>query len=454
MTAPATSRTDARVIVQELLSRTTWPSAQLAEHQRGRLKALLRHAVTTSPHYRETLGADAPDAELHELPTLSKAAMMERFDDVVTDRRLRLAEIEAHLDGPGGSQRFGEYTVLSTSGSTGRRGVFVYSAEMLASGVASLLRALAIMGVTPSTRVLGIGAPSPMHVSSHLVADLAAGRPSAAPRVSAATPLPQLVQALNAYQPEAFPGNAGIVALLAEEQIAGRLRIAPRVVACVGEVLTADMRARIRQAWEIEPHELYATTEACVLASTSPRQAGMHVWEDLTLVEVVDARNQPVPPGTPGNKVLLTNLVNKAHPLIRYELSDLVTLADDRAFPDPGGWPFRRIAAVEGRSDDIIELPAARGGTIRVHPVHLRAPFASFPDVVQYQVTHDDKGLSVWVVLRQGAAAAITGQVRSALAVGLRRAGAVPPPITVTPVNGIDHEGGIAAKFAVIKSLR
>jgi hypothetical protein len=30
---------------------------------------------------------------------------------------------------------------------------------------------------------------------------------------------------------------------------------------------------------------------------------------------------------------------------------------------------------------------------------------------------------------------------------------AVPPPIAVTPVSGIDHEGGIAAKFAVIKSL-
>jgi phenylacetate-coenzyme A ligase PaaK-like adenylate-forming protein len=261
------------------------------------------------------------------------------------------------------------------------------------------------------------------------------------------------VDALNAYQPEAFPGNAGIVALLAEEQIAGRLRIAPRVVACVGEVLTADMRARIRQAWGAPPHELYATTEASVLASTSPRQVGMHVWEDLTIVEVVDAQGRPVPPGALGEKVLLTNLVNKVQPLIRYELSDMVILADDGAFPDPGGWPFRRIAAVEGRSDDIIELPAHGGGTVAVHPVHLRAPFASFPDVIQYQIVHDHGGLSVWVVLRPSAAPAITGQVRSALAAALRRARAAPPAITVTPVSGIDHEGGIAAKFAVVKSL-
>jgi phenylacetate-CoA ligase len=155
----------------------------------------------------------------------------------------------------------------------------------------------------------------------------------------------------------------------------------------------------------------------------------------------------------PGSKVLLTNLVNKVHPLIRYELSDLVTMADDRAFPDSAGWPFRRIAAVEGRSDDIIELPAHGGGTVPVHPVHLRAPFASFPDVVQYQVVYDGKGLSVWVVLRPAACTEVIERLREALAEGLRRAGAVPPPIAVTPVSGIDHEGGIAAKFAVIKSL-
>jgi phenylacetate-coenzyme A ligase PaaK-like adenylate-forming protein len=51
---------------------------------------------------------------------------------------------------------------------------------------------------------------------------------------------------------------------------------------------------------------------------------------------------------------LVTNLVNRTQPLIRYELSDLVTLAEG---PKPTGWPFRRIAAVEGRSDDILHLP-------------------------------------------------------------------------------------------------
>jgi len=442
--------TDPRGIARDLLSHTTWSAEDLAEHQRRRLAALLRFATTTSPYYRRVLGPCAADTPLDQLPTLSKATLMEQFDDIVTDRRLHRAALEAHLAGPDATQPLDGYLVLSTSGSTGRPGIFVYAAEEMAVAVAGLMRAMILFGVRPDTRLVGIGAPSALHISRHLVAGLLAGRPSQAPRLSVTTPIPQLVQALNAFQPEAFPTNASIAALLAEEQLAGRLAIAPRIVACTSEVLTEDMRTRIHQAWTAELHELYATTEAAVLASTSPHHVGLHVWEDLALVEVVDADNQPVPPGVPGHKVLVTNLVNRAQPLIRYEISDSVTLAEG---PDPTGWPFRRIAAIEGRSDDIVELPSADGGTIALHPLHLRAPFASFPDIVQYQVVHDERGLSASIVLRPDAPLDTPQRLHTALARRLADTGAIPPPITVTPVVHIDREGGLSGKFAVVKSL-
>jgi phenylacetate-coenzyme A ligase PaaK-like adenylate-forming protein len=84
---------------------------------------------------------------------------------------------------------------------------------------------------------------------------------------------------------------------------------------------------------------------------------------------VVDKHDRPVPPGTPGHKMLLTNLVNHAQPLIRYELSDSVILAGG---PNPLGLPYARIAAIDGRSDDIITLPAPRG-LVAVYPFRLRA---------------------------------------------------------------------------------
>jgi phenylacetate-coenzyme A ligase PaaK-like adenylate-forming protein len=113
--------------------------------------------------------------------------------------------------------------------------------------------------------------------------------------------------------------------------------------------------------------------------------------------------------------------------------------------------PFRRLAAVDGRSDDAITLPATDGTTVTVHPVWLRAPFGAFPDVVQYQIAYDGKALTVRLVLRGGSSADIPEQVRSALARALLQAGATPPPITTVRVPAIDREPGHAAKYKLVK---
>ena len=64
-----------------------------------------------------------------------------------------------------------------------------------------------------------------------------------------------------------------------------------------------------------------------MLACDCDRHAGMHVFEDLVHVEVVDDDGRAVPDGTPGSRILVTNLVNRTQPLIRFELTDLVTVS-------------------------------------------------------------------------------------------------------------------------------
>jgi hypothetical protein len=114
------------------------------------------------------------------------------------------------------------------------------------------------------------------------------------------------------------------------------------------------MRRRIVEAFGLEPLDFYGTTEALIVAASRRGQAGMDILEDLVVVEVVDEHGRPLPPGAPGHKVLLTNLVSRVQPLLRYELTDSVTLAGG---PNPLGLPCARIAAVDGRSDDVITLP-------------------------------------------------------------------------------------------------
>ncbi len=54
---------------------------------------------------------------------VTKAELMECFDDSVADPRLKLAELEPHLDGLASDHlHLGRYGVVASSGSTGRWG--------------------------------------------------------------------------------------------------------------------------------------------------------------------------------------------------------------------------------------------------------------------------------------------------------------------------------------------
>lgn len=98
----------------ELLERDRWSRGQLLAYQDQRVRALITHAIARSPYYREVLGADAGDRPLAELPTLSKTTLMAEFDRIVTDPRLRLADLRAHLAGPDPLQSFlGAYRVAT-----------------------------------------------------------------------------------------------------------------------------------------------------------------------------------------------------------------------------------------------------------------------------------------------------------------------------------------------------
>jgi phenylacetate-coenzyme A ligase PaaK-like adenylate-forming protein len=437
---------------KELLARDGWSRDRLLEHQQQELRQLIRYAVDRSPYYREALGPDAFDADsrLDELPTLPKRVLMEQWDRVVTDRRLCLEEVEAHLAGDtAGDLILGDYHGFVTSGTSGLRGVFVQTRAEFDVHVATCLRTMIRGGMSPATRLVGIGAPGPLHITRKLFVALAGPSPGS-PQLTVTMPLPDLVGALNERRPEAVLTHATVAGLLAEEQLQGRLAIEPRYVIVSSEVLSEDVKNRIQAAWGIEPFEVYATTETVVLAAGSPERVGLHVSDDLLLLEVVDEQNRPVPAGQPGYKVLVTNLVNRALPLIRYELSDSVTLA---AGPDPSGRPYTRIERVDGRDDDILKFPGLQGGTVAVYPHRLRAPFAALPDVLQYQILHGDARLRLRVTLRPAAAPDTTAVVRDALARAIMDAGAVPPAIEVERVSEIEREPGGGAKLKLVKSL-
>jgi phenylacetate-CoA ligase len=350
-----------------LRARQRWSVERIASHRAAQLDELRRYAYQKSPFYRR-FHAGLETKPLHELPVLTKATLMENFDEVVTDRALNLADVRAHLEHLTCDELLlGKYRVVRTSGSTGSPGVFVSDPHEWASVIASYSRAQEWAGIlarlTQRTRLAVVSSRVPWHQSARVGVSVDSFFVPVR-RFDATDPLESTVAGLNAWQPHNLIAYASMGRILAEEQIAGRLTIAPKVVMSASEVLSPESRRRIQQAWGHEPYDVYAATETAGVASECSRHR-LHLFDDLVITEVVNDSNEPVPSGEFGSKLLVTVLFSRTQPLIRYEMSDRVMLSRQ---PCDCGLPFALLGGIEGRAEDILQLPARGGGTISIHP--------------------------------------------------------------------------------------
>ena len=414
---------------RELAERERWPRERLARLQQERLDALVGHAVHHSAFYRERIDRPTGPVELERLPTLDKATMMERFDELVTDSRLRRDDLLAHVETlTGDALQLGRYRAMTTSGSSGRKGLFVYDRPAWRALIAQFLRYNAMVGVRPRLprrlRVAALGSASGSHMSRRITqtVDVGLHRVLSLP---VTLPLEQLTEELDRFQPQFINAYPSVAVLLAEEQLAGRLRIAPDAISTSSELRTPAMTARIQEAFGVRPFDLYGTTEG-LWGAECEHHTGIHLFEDMTIVENVDEDGRPVPDGQPGARLLVTGLFNLTQPLVRLEVADSVTLDHD---PCPCGRTLRRMRSIHGRSDDVLELPGTGAATVAVHPLQF-AGVARDRDVVEFQVVQEGPRLRVLVVAR-GEAPALETRLRSAVEQRLRTLGVAEPAIQV-----------------------
>src|SRR5215212_9230461 len=432
-----------------LRQRDHWTRHRLEEHQDRALHRLREHAYARSPFYGR-FHRGFTDRPLSDLPVLSKQMVMEHFDELVTDPTVRLADVESHLATLSGGDELlgGRYRVASTSGSTGRRGLFLWNPGEWATVLASYNRSFDWAGVgaglTHRTRMAVVSSTTPWHQSARVGASVSSPWVPTL-RIDLGDPLESIVERLNSFRPKVLVAYASMAHLLAEEQLAGRLRISPSFVFGSSEVFTAQARRRVQEAWDKKPFEVYAATETAGIASECDQHRGMHLFEDLVITEVVDENNKPVPPGVYGEKVLVTVLFSRTMPLIRYEMSDSVRLASSPRCPC--GRPFALIDGIQGRAEDALSLPAASGGYVSVQPIVFHRVMDAVP-ASGWQVIQGSEGLTVLLsgVRESFEGASLLGPLRRELAAQ----GAVVPPVEVRRVPNIPRT--TVGKAPLIKS--
>lgn len=301
-----------------------------------RLRELVSYVRENSP-YLKKLYSDLPENfSLSDLPVTEKQDVINNYEDWVTDRDIRLKDVEVYCerDSTSASLYLDKYTVLHTSGTTGSPLYMVrddHRNKLHGQMVAQRLLKGIDPGIMDHTKHKVASVIYAVHGSSSYEGFLRqqASVPGMEDRMLAINVLEDpdvIVEKLNAFQPEVLSGYASALTLLALEKQKRRLNINVKFIANSAETLTRENHLLIEEAFGCPVKNNYCMTEGGEVAMTQDGP-GMLLNEDFVIVEPVDENRKPVTdPGEWSGGILITDLTNYVQPVIRYYVNDSVKI--------------------------------------------------------------------------------------------------------------------------------
>jgi phenylacetate-CoA ligase len=158
---------------------------------------------------------------------------------------------------------------------------------------------------------------------------------------------------LDAFAPDILQAYSNPAHLLAAHLLAtGRKVRPPRAVIVTAEPCTEAQRVMIAEAFRCPVYSFYGAREAGYIATQCPEAGRYHVNTHGLCLEIV-REGHPVPAGEMGH-VLLTDLLNLAMPLIRYQIGDLAALSPEAC---PCGRALPVLEFFAGRETDVFVTP-------------------------------------------------------------------------------------------------
>jgi phenylacetate-CoA ligase len=335
----------------------TLQGATLRAWQDRRAQELVE-AVRVQSRFHRELWASRPATEWRDFPTVDKRAMMASFGEFSTigvsrDEAMRVAlAAERQRDF---SATVRGCTVGLSSGTSGHRGLFLVGPGEQTRWAGTIL-ARAIPDLRPGHRVaFFLRANSRLYERTSSVVQFRF--------FDLMQPLANVIDTLNAFGPRLIVGPPSLLGLLADAALRGVLRVKPTRLISVAEVLEPQDRARLERIFQAPVGEVYQCTEG--LVAVTCRHGALHVQEDVMVMQTEPVDQQDSSRVTP----VLTDLWRRVQPIIRYRLGDVLRLEQA---PCACGSSWQRIAAVEGRQDDLCWFPQADGSLRVVFPDTIR----------------------------------------------------------------------------------
>ena len=350
-----------------LIHQRFYSEARIKKYQQNQLKMLVAFAVRKSPFYRDLYQSKSFDSmeDFRRLPLINKQVMMDhlsRLNTIGADKEdlIRFA-LEAE-----GSKEIGyyrnEYVVGMSSGTSGSMGIYLTSKK--------LTRKLPFVFLARSGIPLSL---LPYNILFFLRVHSQAFEDINSPFIklkymSTMTDISQAIDEINRRRINILMAPPSFLRLVLPQ--AHEIKKKPEIILTYAEVLTPEEKEIFKDKFGCPVIEIYQASEG-QMANTC-HHGNLHINEDLVYIELYDEQGREVnDTATIPSKMIVTNLVNRAQPLIRYEMNDLVRLGEKC----PCGSNFRVIRQIIGRSDDILYFTGDGEGEGEGEIIHI------FPDV-------------------------------------------------------------------------
>jgi putative adenylate-forming enzyme len=351
---------------------------ELENWQQTQLQDYLEHQVIKASYYQNFSGKPLAD-----YPLMDKSQMMENFagrntENIALDTVLPIA-MSAENSRDFNPQWKG-FTVGLSSGTSGKRGVFLVSKQerlrwagiLLAKTLPNRFLWQIIKPWQPKLSIAFF-----LRANSNLYNTLNSSRIDFR-FYDLLQPLDQHILHLNQFPPQVLVAPASILQALAKAQEAGSLTINPQRIINVAEVLEADVAQEIEKAFAQKVHQIYQATEG-FLAYTC-EQGNLHLNETYIHIEKnwLDNEKKRFQP-------IITDFTRSTQIILRYQLNDVLRVADQ---PCSCGNAETCITAIEGRSDEIFWLPEKKSQELKpIYPDSLRRCMMLVePELQEYKI--------------------------------------------------------------------
>lgn len=169
--------------------------------------------------------------------------------------------------------------------------------------------------------------------------------------------VPDYLEHLERIQPVLIDSYPSAIAAIANYILENSLKVNLHLKAIItsSETLSHEQRTRIEQAFNVRVFDQYGNAEMAVFAGQC-EHGQYHINPEYGIAELLDESGNAVGPGETG-ELVVTGFLNKAMPLIRYQIGDSAILS---AEPCACGRHFPVLQEIVGRRDDLIKTRSGR----------------------------------------------------------------------------------------------